>query len=88
MAKQDSGITLFVDDDEAYRLVLAVAMQTIGRADRCRALENAAQAIAYLSGAGIYSDRSTHPLPAMLFLDLEMPGGDGFGVLQWLHDHP
>jgi CheY-like chemotaxis protein len=45
-------------------------------------------AIEYLSGEGRYSDRTQHPLPFLLLLDLHMPKVSGFDVLHWLQDHP
>lgn len=42
------------------------------------------EAIAYLSGSGAYADRRKHPLPMLLFLDLNLPGMNGFQVLEWL----
>jgi len=46
------------------------------------------QAINYLSGKGIYSNREQYPLPFLLLLDLKMPGTDGFEVLEWLRNEP
>ncbi len=45
-------------------------------------------AIEYLSGHGLYSDRTRHPLPFLLLLDLHMPKVNGFDVLHWLQDRP
>ena len=42
------------------------------------------EAIQYLNGDEAFSDRTAHPLPAMLLLDLKMPRIDGFQVLGWL----
>src|SRR4051794_4798880 len=45
-------------------------------------------AVAYLSGAGPYSDRAQFPLPTLLLLDLKLPRRSGFDVLSWVRDHP
>ena len=46
------------------------------------------EAIDYLQGSGQYSDRSKHPLPGLLLLDLKMPLMDGFDVMAWLRGQP
>jgi CheY-like chemotaxis protein len=46
---------------------------------------DATEAIRYLTGEGKYADRYNHPLPAVILLDLKMPGLSGFDFLQWLH---
>ena len=47
-----------------------------------------AAAIDYLAGAGAYTDRAQHPLPALMLLDLNLPGKSGFDVLEWLRRQP
>ena len=42
-----------------------------------------AQAIDYLAGNGPFADRSQHPLPALVLLDLNLPKKSGFDVLSW-----
>ena len=42
------------------------------------------EAIDYLAGHGKYADRSAHPFPRQLFLDLKMPRVTGLEVLEWL----
>jgi two-component system response regulator len=46
------------------------------------------EAITYLEGIGQYSDRARFPFPGILFLDWNLPGLDGFAVLEWVHRHP
>ena len=45
------------------------------------------EAIAYLSGEGVYADRRRYPLPALLLLDIKLPRKDGFEVLDWIRHH-
>ena len=51
-------------------------------------VHNGQEAIDYLQGSGQYSDRSKHPLPGLLLLDLKMPLMDGFDVMAWLRGQP
>jgi len=45
---------------------------------------NGQEAIWYLEGEGPYTDRSEHPEPCLMLLDLKMPLVDGFEVLKWI----
>ena len=38
-------------------------------------------AIDYLAGQGLFTDRKKHPLPCLVLLDLNLPGKNGFEVL-------
>jgi DNA-binding response OmpR family regulator len=38
----------------------------------------------YLSGSGPYENRSEHPLPSLVLLDLKLPRKSGFEVLSWI----
>src|SRR6185295_11903648 len=44
------------------------------------------EAIAYLNGVAPFEDRVKSPLPSVILLDLQMPDGDGFEVLQWIRN--
>jgi len=46
------------------------------------------QALDYLRGEGVFSDRAEHPLPALVFLDLKLPYVHGFEVLAWIRAQP
>lgn len=75
---------LLVDDseDDVYLLKRALArhpdFRVVGQA------RDGDDAIDYLSGAGQFADRSRHPWPDLMVLDLKMPGRDGYDVLQWM----
>jgi CheY-like chemotaxis protein len=45
-------------------------------------------AVAYLSGAGEYSDRDRYPLPVVVLLDLKLPRRSGHEILAWLRQQP
>jgi two-component system response regulator len=40
------------------------------------------EALDYLFGSGMFSDREVYPLPDLILLDLKMPGIDGHEVLR------
>jgi CheY-like chemotaxis protein len=44
------------------------------------------EALAYLKGLDRFADRTLHPLPTLLLLDLKLPGIDGFDVIQWVRN--
>ena len=76
---------LIADDNEIDRFFLKHA---IDRADsRLKVVGEVGdglEAVAYLSGDGVYSDRARYPLPDLLILDTRMPRMDGLSVLRWL----
>lgn len=42
------------------------------------------EAVLYLKGVGIYSDRTTYPLPRVIILDLDLPDGSALAVMGWI----
>ena len=64
-------IELTLDAFREARLTSSVHVASGGRAG-----------LDYLLGRGEYADRSVHPLPDLVLLDLKLPGIDGFEVLR------
>jgi CheY-like chemotaxis protein len=81
-------IVLYVEDEEPDRLFMQIAFQKAGIPAALRTAVNGQDAIDYLSGIGPYVDRSQHPLPSLVLLDLNMPLLPGFKVLEWVRVHP
>ena len=78
-------LILLADDspDDLASVQLALKAADIG--NPVLMLEDGSKVLAYLKGEGEYANRELHPLPKILLLDLNMPGIDGFDVLEWLN---
>jgi len=74
------------DDNEAY--LLAHALSKHPGQYRLQQVQDGEVAIDYLNGHGEFADRSQHPLPSAILLDLKMPRRNGFEVLEWLRAQP
>jgi CheY-like chemotaxis protein len=81
-------VILLVDDSEFDVLLMRAALKRAEFDPSLQVVINGEEAIAYLAGTGIYSDRSTFPFPTLVLLDVNMPKKNGFDVLRWLRAHP
>ena len=85
----DSEYTILVVEDEpndAELLKMAFKRNTI--LNPIQQVNDGLDAIAYLNGEGIYTDRKRYPFPEVLILDLKMPRMNGLELLAWIRDHP
>jgi len=69
-------------------MLFRYAMRSAGLKFALAVARDGQEVVDYLSGCGNYSDRSQHPLPSLLVLDLKMPRLSGFDVLTWLKSRP
>jgi CheY-like chemotaxis protein len=77
---------LLAKDDEADALLVRRAIHTGGIRACLHVVRDGQEAVDYLSGANVYADRTKHPLPKVMLLDLKMPRLDGFEVLKILRN--
>jgi CheY-like chemotaxis protein len=75
---------LVVEDDSNDVLLIRRRLSSSGIPNPRHFVESGEEAINYLTGAGHYADRKKYPLPALVLLDLKLPGIDGFQVLKWI----
>src|ERR1700685_3281738 len=79
---------LLIEDSQDDVFVMKMACQRTGIPHLLRVVTDGVMAIDYLSGNGAYSDRTVHPLPDVVFLDIKMPRRDGLEVLAWIRAQP
>lgn len=77
---------LIVDDSSDDVMLLKRAFSRAGVANPIQWVKSGRETIAYLKGVPPFTDRTKNPIPSVILLDLQMPDGDGFEVLQWIRD--
>jgi len=81
-------VILLVEDSEDDITIIRKAFERAGVHNPLFVVRDGEAAVAYLSGNGKYSIRDEYPLPALVLLDLKLPGMDGFEVLRWIRQAP
>ena len=79
---------LIVEDSEADVFFLLRVLNQAGVLNPIFVVRSGGEALAYLQGTGPYADAANYPPPGIVFLDLKMPGVDGFEVLRWKRTRP
>lgn len=79
---------LVADDSAEDSFILKRAFEKVGMTVPLLFVKDGQELIDYLSGSEGFSDRSSHPMPRVLLLDLKMPKLNGFDVLRWLQQQP
>ena len=79
---------LYVEDEEGDVLLFRLAFTRACLPNPVQIAVDGAEAIDYLAGNGPFADRTQHPLPALVLLDLNLPKKSGFEVLSWVRQQP
>jgi CheY-like chemotaxis protein len=75
---------LLVDDNEDDVFLMKRALKAAGIVNPLCVAEDGQKALDYLQGTGDFADRTAHPLPALILLDLKLPFVRGLDILAWL----
>jgi CheY-like chemotaxis protein len=88
IANSSGATVLHVDDDPNDTALLEAARRKAEIQFRLENVSDGDQAIAYLNGSGPYANRTRHPWPTLILLDLKMPRATGFEILRWIRNRP
>ncbi len=87
-SRDDLATILLVEDDPGDAALLCRGFETANVLNPIVHLKDGDAALGYLAGAGLYADRQKFPLPALILLDLRLPGMTGLQLLQWMRVQP
>jgi len=75
---------LLAEDSENDVLLFRKAIERTGLPVSIQHVQDGEELMEYFQGKGKFSNRTRHPLPFLVLLDLKMPKKDGFDVLAWI----
>jgi CheY-like chemotaxis protein len=84
LAEQALRTILLIEDEAADAQLLLRGFEKVGVLNPVIHLSNGDEALRYLAGKGEYKDRAKFPSPALILLDLKLPGMTGIQLLQWM----
>ena len=79
---------LYAEDEENDVFFLERAFKLAGSSHSLKAVPDGAQALEYLTGEGIFADRTRYPFPDLILLDISMPKKSGLEVLECIRSQP
>jgi len=85
--KGEAGL-LIVEDDPDALFLLKRAFIKVGLSVPVHVAVDGEDAVAYLAGRAPYGDRTRHPLPCLVLLNLKLPKKSGLEVLEWMRQQP
>lgn len=88
MRKYEKPLVLMADDDEDDCMLARDAFEESQAPGDFCCVQDATELLNYLLGSGKYGERARAPLPALIILDLNMPGKDGRQALREIKSIP
>ncbi len=82
--KRQPYTVLLVEDDLNDIFLVKRAFKMAQIENPLQVATDGEDAINYLRGDGRYADRTAHPLPKLIVMDIRMPRKTGFEVLEWV----
>lgn len=79
---------LLVEDSPDDVLLIQRAFRKANLVNPISVVDDGEKAIAYIAGTGDYADRTRHPVPVLVLLDLKLPRKSGHEVLAWIKQNP
>jgi len=73
---------LLVEDDESDVVLFERALKKTDVRAMLHVVRDGQEAIDYVNGTGMYTDRERHPFPRVMILDLNLPRKRGLDVLR------
>ena len=81
---QPQALIVLVEDSEHDVNLVRRTFAKAQVAEPIHVVKSAEEAMAFLENRPPYTDRVKNPMPALIMLDLTLPGMDGFELLKWI----
>lgn len=85
---RDTLVILIAEDNENDAFLVRRAVQKADISNQVHFVRDGQAVMDYLSGAGPYADRTAHPMPHFVLMDIRMPRQSGLYALQWIREQP
>ena len=84
----NDNVILQIEDDPNDVMLVEMAFRQANPNALLKVVTDGEQAVGYLSGEGVYTDRTRYPFPSLVLLDLKLPRKSGLEVLAWIRTQP